>query len=227
MSKATDFAPIEARDFETRTGLNLTTVPGCADIERIVSPKDITVVSHIHAMPVDWRNQLLASIGLASDRAKKVYKDCEIHMRHVDPRSLELGQKFVYRDNYVSIVESFRNLFEGFSITAGFARLSAYLIVGTDEEGRRVLGNFLPPIVEQHGGRLILMDGVHRTYLARQAGYSIECLVAEGVNMIFPCTPHCWRDVSVATVKPLKVEDRYWDLDSGFFRDVKHVGIDG
>lgn len=222
----TDFRPISVADFQKRTGIDLKSTRGCEEVQWIVSPRDIQNVSNIIVMPDIYRDKLLASIGIVYNQNLKVYKDCKVHFRMTDSSSLVLGQKFVYRKNYNSIVENLRDLFKGFGVARGYTRLFAGLILGT-LNGQQVLGHFLPPIIEIHGATLILMDGVHRSYLARQAGSSIECLMIEGVETSFPCKPHPWSDVKVVGKKPPKAEDRYWDLDSNLFRDLKFIGIDG
>ena len=227
MVKATDFAPIRITDFIERTGVDLALYSWSRSAELVVSPRDVKNVLEVYNMTNSYRDQLLSSIGLTSDQNKKVYKGLEIHQRFIDPRLLELGQKFVYRQNYIAILENFPDIFKELSMAKGFAQLSAYIIVGVDSEERKVFAHYLPPIVEQHGHRLILMDGVHRNYLTRQAGYPLQCILIEGVGVKFPCTPRGWEDVSVAEKKPTRTEDRYWNLDKGLFRDVKYVGIDG
>lgn len=224
---STDFTPIAAADFRERTGVDLAGFSGCEAVQWIVSPRDIRTVSGIIVMPDAYRDRLLSSVGVAYDRDRKIYKELEVRLRMIDPSDLLVGQKYVYRPNYIAIVEGFRDLFRGFGITRGFTRLSAFLIIGKSKEGYSVLGHYLPPIVENYGAERILMDGVHRNYLSRAAGVSIECIEVRGVKMTFPCSPHHWSDVEVTDRKPPKAEDRYWDLDRNLFRDLKYAGIDG
>jgi hypothetical protein len=223
----TDFSPITVADFYERTGINLSKIRACESITWIVSPRDITNISDVMGMSNEYRNRLLASIGLAAHPSRKIYEGLSVHQFWVDPSSLMLGQKFVYRPNYISIVEGFRTICRGFEMIKGFTQYLACLIIGTDDSGKPVLGHYLPPIVEQHGTQWILMDGVHRNYLAQQAGVPIECIVIHGVTVPFPCTPHEWDEVTVVEEKPNRAEDRYWDLDRKLFRDTKLVGIDG
>src|SRR3989338_1788017 len=97
MSSKTDLTPIAVGDFKDLCGINLTQIPGCEEVEVIVSPRDITVVKSVIVMPDSYRNQLLYSIGLIASLDLKAYKNLEIHLRMVDPSSLMLGQKYVYR----------------------------------------------------------------------------------------------------------------------------------
>ena len=167
MKKATDFTPICITDFMERTGIDLSAYSWGGAVDFVVSPRDIQRVLELPHMTTAYRDQLLSSIGLASDQTKKVYGGLEIHQRFIDPRSLKLGQKFVYRKNYIAILENFPDIFKELSMAKGFAQLSAYIIVGSDYEGRKVFAHYLPPIVEQHGQSLILMVGVSTNYLTR------------------------------------------------------------
>ncbi len=215
-------------EFSSRTGIDCAAEIMLPDgVEGVVSPRDLASVSSVTLMPNRYRDLLLGSVGIAYNRDRKAYKGCSVHFRSLDPSTLVVGQKYVYRPNYISIVEGVRNTFKGFGMRSGFTRFIACILIGRDREGRTVMAHYLPPIVERHGAAFFLMDGVHRTYLARQAGVSIECLVVENVGVTFPCTPHPWPDVRVVDEKPADMTDRYWDLDAGFFRDVKFVGIDG
>jgi len=222
-----DFSPIAVHDFEERTGIQLASVSAeYAPMEVIVAPRDIQEVSAVSLMPDAYRDQLLASIGIAYNRNRKVYKRLEVHLWMVDPNAVRVGQKFVYLPNIISLITDFRESFKGFGTIRGFTQGGAYLIMGT-HEGKRALAHYLPPIVEIHGDQWILMDGVHRTYLARQAGVPLQCLVVHGVQLTFPCAPHSYNEVGILEEKPPHAKDRYWDLDPNLFRDLKYVGIDG
>lgn len=227
MRSKTDFEPIRAADFQARTDIDLAKVEGGERVEWIISPRDIVKVETVQSMPDWYRDQLLSSIGVGYNRDRKVYRGLGIHLRGKDPSDLLVGQKYVYRSNYMAIVESFREIFKGYGMPRGFAQAFACLLFGKGEGGQEVLGHYLPPIVEIHNGENILLDGVHRNYLTRAAGVNIQCLVIEGVSLTFPCAPHPWKDVKPADEKPSRVEDRYWDLDRDLFRDLKYVGIDG
>jgi len=45
----------------------------------------------------------------------------------------------------------------------------------------------------------------------------------------FPCSPKNWKEIEIISLndKPKNLEDRYFDLQKGLFRDLKYLGIDG
>ena len=89
---------------------------------------------------------------------------------------------------------------------------------------------YIPPIIEVHGSRSLIMDGIHRNYIARQSGLStINALLVENIEVPFPCSVNNWKEVQVIPLadKPKNLEDRYFDLQKGLFRDLKYLGIDG
>ena len=224
----TDFVPIRIEDFEERTGIALRTIDGCREVERIVSPRDMAAIKDVRIAHDDYRDQVLQSIGLAAAPAIKPYRALRVAIRMVDPSEVLVGQKYAYWPNIESIIEGFRETLKGFGTIRGFLRTPGVcLLIGEDRDGTAALAQFFPPIVEQHGSKLFLMDGVHRTFLARSAGVQIDCLVIYDVETRFPCAPHRWQDVKPVHEKPLRAEDRYFDLDAHLFRDVKYSGIDG
>jgi len=74
MKKATDFTPICITDFIERTGIDLAAYSWGRAVDLVVSPRDIRRVLDLPNMTTAYRDQLLSSIGLASDRTKKVYE---------------------------------------------------------------------------------------------------------------------------------------------------------
>ncbi|MCH8146433.1 MAG: hypothetical protein IH987_00345, partial [Planctomycetes bacterium] len=126
----TDFEAVAVADFEERTGIELTSIPGCNLAEHVVSPREIRTVSDILVMPDWYRDALLGSVSLVADPEQQPYREHETHLHMVDPSTVVLGQKYVYRENYTSIVEGFRDTLKGFGIARGFTRFIACLIVG-------------------------------------------------------------------------------------------------
>lgn len=72
----------------------------------------------------------------------------------------------------------------------------------------------------------ISLDGTHRCFLIKSIGTTIETVVIRGVTAPFPCDPQPWSRVRQVDAKPPRPE-RFVDLRPEFFRDVKHIGIDG
>lgn len=220
---------IPFQEFLNRTGFNSNDFGfrNLTGIKHIVSPTDLEKIFMVNAMPMPYLEKLLSKIGTLSDPENKIYAGAKIKLACVDPNSLLLGQKFVYRKNYTAILENFQYLFTGFAMPRGIFKFTPYLIIGQDVNHQDVIAHYLPPIVEIHQDKSILLDGVHRNFIAQRSGNNPETIIIEGVKAPFPCSPKSWRNIKVVDKKPKNLEDRYFDLEVGLFRDLKSIGIDG
>jgi len=221
------FAHIAINDFESRTGISLNDLsPVWRPDAKIVSLRDIADITGVQAMPIDYLERLLASVGLEGDPSARPYRDCCVKLLRLDPENLRVGQTFVERGKYRALLESFPNFFGDFCLTRGIAKITANIVSGRLADGTFGLAHYLPPIVEEHGGEYCLLDGTHRNYLIRAAGTTIESIVIRDVRAPFPCQPQKWSSVRPVEAKPPR-EERYIGLDRSLFRDVKSIGIDG
>ncbi len=220
---------IPFQEFLKRTGFSPDSFGfrNCEGISYIVAPTDLKRILMVNVMPLNYLHGLLSKIGTLGDPDNKVYAQAKIEMACIDPNSLSLGQKFVYRKNYTAILENFRNLFTEFTAPRGISKLTPYLIVGKNINDHIVLAHYLPPMVEIHGNNSVLLDGVHRNFIAKQSGNNPETIIIRGVKVPFPCTPKPWSEIKVVDKKPENLEDRYFDLKKELFRDLKAIGIDG
>ncbi len=73
------------------------------------------------------------------------------------------------------------------------------------------------------------MDGIHRNYIAKQAGLAINAILVNSVSLPFPCDPRNWSEIQVISLadKPKDINERYFELQKELFRDLKYLGIDG
>lgn len=158
------------------------------------------------------------------------FANVDARMFKMDPRNLLIGQRFVYREVYQRMVENVPDFFKEFLITGnGLADLGASFVFGESTDGEYSMSCYIPPIIEQHGEIKIVMDGVHRNYVAMQTGKTPNAILVTGVELPFPCVPTTWDSARVISLaeKPEKTEDRFFELNKGLFRDLKHMGIDG
>ena len=130
------------------------------------------------------------------------------------------------RSKYQQFLERCDSMFSSFCVSRGMAKLGACIVLGRTVEGAQGIAHYVPPIIERHGSAWVLLDGVHRMYLARQVGTTLEAVVVSGVKTPFPTDLHGWESVSVVSEKPARSE-RYRNLRPELFRDLKHVGLDG
>jgi hypothetical protein len=158
------------------------------------------------------------------------FPEAQIQIVKIDPRHLKIGQKFAYRENYQELLETVPNLFHRYCATnGGLADLGAYFIFGLDENNEHSLACYVPPLIEKHWGELVIMDGIHRDFIFLQAGSTLNAILIDKIEANFPCGPHDWSDIKVISLKdkPKNIDDRYFELEKGLFRDLKHLGIDG
>lgn len=221
------FKRIELGDFAKHSKISLTKYLGeWKNAEAIVSLRDITEILSMQAMPVEYLESLLYNVGLTSDPDRKPYKGCTISFMRLDPRSVKVGQTFIEREKYCNFLESFSNLFNGFCVSRGVAKCTAYIILGKTRDNMLCIAHYLPSIIEVHDNVNVLLDGVHRNYLVMNIGTTQEAIFVNGVKEQFPCALQTWDRVSVVTQKP-PLNERYFDLKEHLFRDVKFLGIDG
>lgn len=154
------------------------------------------------------------------------YQDCTIQRARVDPYNLLVGQTFVERPKYQRLIESLNQAFQGFCINHGFAKCISLIVLGKINDGSLALAHYLPPIVEEHSCGLHLLDGVHRNFLTKAIGTTIETIIIKGVKTPFPCEVGEWSRVKIVEQKPPRNE-RFINLKPILFRDLKWVGIDG
>lgn len=222
--------PILVEDFLRRTGFSLNDF-GTTDLRQIKSViglREMRQIISMQAMPMKYLCELLSRVGTLGSFEEKIYQKSEIQLRSIDPRILNIGQKFVYRGNYQAIVENFENIFQHFCVPYGFSKLTPYIILGHNQDSDLALAQYLPPIVEIHnGGQYVLLDGIHRNRLILTSGTTIECIVITDVKTPFPCSLHGWHEIKFVDQKPEKIKDRYFDLKPELFRDLKNIGIDG
>lgn len=211
-------------DFMTRLSL-----PKIEKVERVVPLKHIEYITSLTPLSAELLIYLLRRVKTLSGELP--FKDATFELSVLTPEHLEIGQRFVYRENYQQLLEGFSDLFRGFMMPSGFTQLGAYFICGKDYDGVNSSAFYIPPIVESHGkGRaFVIMDGIHRNYMVRQLRGSIAAIIVSDIALPFPCASHPWSGLSVINIKdkPVNIGERYFALREELFRDLKYLGIDG
>lgn len=198
-------------------------------IEQIVPLRAIAEVLTMHPLRLETLTYFMRHIP-TRDGQFPYAKLKKAMVTRVDPHRLLIGQRFIYRDKYQTILEGLQNLFDRFAYgSGGFADLGAYYVFGLDHHGDYVLACYIPPIIEIHGQEKIIMDGVHRSYIARQTGVHPTVVLLDNVEVPFPCQVEPWHKAQVIALadRPSKMADRYFSLEPNYFRDLSHLGIDG
>ncbi|MEA3249531.1 MAG: hypothetical protein U9Q03_04195 [Patescibacteria group bacterium] len=221
------FNPIELREFEKRTGNRRLDYHNLWDsADRIVSLRDITDTYVVADMPLSYLGRILKNVTLVGNPRVYPYEDKDIQTLRVDPGGVRIGQTFLERRKILALMEEFPNVFEEFTTTRGIAKLNAKIVLGRTADDSIAIAHYLPPIVEQHGCRMILLDGIHRFFLMLRSGTTIETVVVYGIERPFPASVQKWDSIRMVETKPPK-DERFFDLKPGLFRDLKSVGVDG
>lgn len=203
-------------------------LPQVEDITKIIPLRDMKSVESLIPINRDLLSYIIEQIRTLGGNI--IFADVKIQMVKLDPRHTKIGQRFVYRETYQKILEDIPGIFHRFLVTnGGLGDLGPYFVFGFDENNSYCLACYIPPIIEKHGSDLIIMDGIHRNFIAKQAGMALNAILVEGVKMPFPCSVKDWEMISVIPVleKPKDINERYFDLNKDLFRDLKYLGIDG
>lgn len=214
---------LNEKDFEEQLCL-----PDTKAITQILPLKNIKKI--LSLIPISQEMLLNLIWRIKTLDGGKPFLAPKIKMIKMDPRHLKIGQKFVYRENYQKILEEVPDIFNRFLISGGgLSDLGAYFIFGLDENNSYSLACYAPPIVEQHEFNLVIMDGIHRNYIAKQAGLTLNVILIENVDLPFPCAIKDWSEIKIISLsdKPKNIKERYFELQQGLFRDLKYLGIDG
>lgn len=203
-------------------------LPDVRKVATVLPLRDLRNITSVIPLSLDTLSYLLCRVQTLDGR--KPFERASFRMMRVDPAGLFLGQRFVYRENYQGIMENVLDLFERFLLApGGLGNIGAYFVFGFDECDTFALACYLPPLMEQHGSHLTIMDGIHRSFIARQTGMTLNAILIENISEPFPCALHSWADARVIPLaeKPTDIRERYFELQKELFRDLKYLGIDG
>ncbi len=220
------FKPISLEEFIKRTG---TEPHFTVTAQKIVSLRDIqpNTITAVQVMPRRYLEGMIRNIVLEGNEQYKPYQNCEISLVRMDPHDLQIGQTFVERKKYQSLLENFGTLLDDkFCVTRGTAKCNALIVFGKIKDGTDAIAHYVPPIIEVSNGIQFLLDGIHRNFLVMRIGTTIESILLKGVSLPLPCEARSWQTIRVVDEKPPRNE-RFYNLKPELFRNLKHAGIDG
>lgn len=194
----------------------------------VVSPRCIEYVEGISIFKTEVFEKLIRKITLKADSEEKIYPyaNSEIRTFCREPKGFEIGQTFILSKKILSIMSNLEGrVFSGFE-SKGISKMPPVQIYGINREGRKVIAFYIPPIIEIQGKDAVLLDGIHRSYICKSAGTTINAVHINGVSSPLPFKIMGWRDASVVDEKP-PIELRYKDLKREYFRDLSSIGVDG
>lgn len=203
-------------------------LPKVSEITKIIPLREINRVESIVPINSDLLLYLIRRIKTLDGQMPFV--NASLKLTFLNPNQPKIGQRYVYRENYQQLLENVSEIFYNFlGEWGGLGNLGAYFVFGLNGDNKYSMACYIPPIVEIHSSKPLIMDGIHRNYIARQTGLTIKALIVKDIAVPFPCSPRSWKEISVIPLcdKPKSLEDRYFDLQKNLFRDLKYLGIDG
>ena len=197
-----------------------------ADYDQVVSPRDMVEIDHLEFMTEEFLTGLIRTIPLRGDRSILPYAKSQINTYCRESRGLMLSQRFILEPKLIELIGSFSksSLFGKF-VTKGISDMPPTQIYGTDKDGEKVMGIYLPPLIEQREEGDILLDGTHRSYICRSMGSPIYTIHVKGVEVPYPTIPVRWNECALCSQRPDN-SVRYKGLKKEFFRDLNYIGID-
>lgn len=225
---------IDSEEYLKRLGLNRKDfekqlkLPRTEEITKIIPLREIREVHSV--IPINSELLLYLVKKIQTLDGQRPFENSSIRQVVVNSNQLKIGQKYVYRENYQQLLENISDIFRNFlGEWGGLGNLGAYFVFGLNKDGCYSMACYIPPIIEVHNSKPLIMDGIHRNYIGRQTGLTINALIVKNVEVPFPCSVKNWNRIRIVPLneKPQKLEDRYFDLQKNLFRDLKYLGIDG
>ncbi|MAF99452.1 MAG: hypothetical protein CMH61_02465 [Nanoarchaeota archaeon] len=210
------------RKSELESAINLS-LSRNGDSEFVVPPTELRNVESISLMGKRDIEQLVRNIPLRGTDLFP-YKNSCIDVYKISPEAIKIGQSFVLEEKILDLCR-LPSHFSDFSLT-GIANVPPALLYGRNEDDEYCCSIYIPPLLEIHDNRQVLIDGMHRSYLAKSAGSTMMYVVVRGADAELPFDPQGWSAVSQMSERP-EIKDRYVNLDISKFRDLSVVGIDG
>ena len=215
-------------DLDPKQFLKQLHLPDIEGLKNILPLRDMAEVHSLIPMRLEMLQYLVKRIKTLGNQPP--FENSAVKMIKLDPRQLKVGQRYVYRETYQGLLEGIPDIFNKFLVNnGGLSDLGPYFVFGTNGDGQYAMACYLPPLVEKHGLDLVIMDGIHRNYIVRQTGATLNAILIDAVSAPFPCAVEEWSETTIIPLKdkPERLEDRYFELHKELFRDLKHLGIDG
>ena len=214
--------PLE--ELEDRIKLRIN--PEFSEYNTVVSPRELRQVTSVCVMHQNLLTSLISNIPLREDVTILPYKNLSVSIALAEPRTFQIGQRFVLKDKIFELMTQMpQKIFDGFCLS-GVSTAPPMQLYGLDSHSRKATAFYVPPIIEYHSSRPVLLDGIHRSYICKGTGAPINAVQIFNVSVSLPFSPLYWDNCALSDEKPPK-PNRYENLRTILFRDLTYVGIDG
>lgn len=191
----------------------------------VIPLRSLTKVSHAQLFNTAVFEGLLRNIPLRGT-SEKPYAHSEIRVFRREPIGMDVGQTFVLKEKLLALIEALQRNFFAEIFTGGLSRMNPMIFYGEDSQCRKALSFYIPPLIEIHKNRAVLLDGMHRNYIIKSAGTEVNAVHISNVSVALPFEPIAWSQVSMVEKRP-EISKRYHALQTQYFRDLTAIGIDG
>jgi hypothetical protein len=217
--------PIE--DFRRNTGLCIDNTVPRKTVE-VTCLKDMTVIEKVIPMTSDYLERMVSTVTYGLPEVLGLaYRNCQIEVKQLDPRELRISQSFVQRDKASFFREEFVDKFSPYMPSLSMVQeCGPFIAIGQRADGQPVMAHYLPPIVEEHGDKLLLLEGGHRQYVALEQESTHLTVVIRDVRAPFPWETAPWLKLRVVDVKPHQDDRHFGKPAKQYFRHFLPVGLD-
>ena len=197
------------------------------DYNTVISLKDICEVHTMTVFRLDVLEKLIRKVPLRTESSDLVYpyEESKIEVYGREPKGFSIGQTFVHSRKLLNIMSDLEGRVFADFVTKGLSKMPPSQIYGKDQDRKKVVALYIPPIIEIQG-KAVLIDGIHRSYICKAAGTTVNAVHISHVSVPLPFNPISWKEISVVSEKP-PIENRYHGLRRDYFRDFRAIGIDG
>lgn len=196
------------------------------DYTTVIPFKAIKHITHATLIKRDTLATLIRNIPLRQDGTPIYpYAKAIVEQDYLSPRRLYIGQTFVMEQKLIALIKNAQKALEAFCAPP-LPQMHPLIIYGTDPDGTKSLAFYIPPIVERHDDKDIILDGIHRSFMARKVGQTISAVHISNIDGPPPFNPLNWDETHLVTTKP-PIEQRYKNLNPTLYRNLSAVGIDG
>ncbi len=144
--------------------------------------------------------QKLRTVPLYKDLKNLPYEKAKISLIKAVPDELLPLQKYLMEDRLTGLSNLRHELLESTGVDINSMSKGYIMSDGESSYG------LIPPVVEvsyyERGFPRVILDGIHRVWLALAAGENINVLLVEDVDFPLPAFPNRWEDIVIYSTPP-------------------------
>ena len=196
------------------------------EYNRIIPLRNIIKIDDLSYAKKEFLESIIKAVPLKDNPDIKPYKKSKIDIYRVQPKGIQIGQTFALTQKTNRLLTNVLNIFNEFHVSHGYSKMEPVIIYGKDKEDYPAIAFYIPPIIENHNGNAVLLDGIHRSLICSAAGTTINAVHLSKIDVNLPFEPMEWNKLKLMDEKPPTI-GRYNNLKLDLFRQLTYVGVDG